>query len=179
VPRNRIITRREYGEGAIAYFKYAAEIFGTVGCETSIVPLLGIIVNAGNTTYPSEGASRKFPSNGFCEAGLIDHWVPMQHIIYHGLCCYGGGAELAGRTGYEFNAAPKKEEIDKIREKYVETQQWNGPLAWEFITDHRMLDSGVFRTSFSDGTKVYVNKGTKDWSGEGVTVAAKKHAIRR
>jgi len=78
------------------------------------VPLLGIIVNAGNTTYPGDGASQKFPSNGFCEAGLIDHWVPMQHIIYHGLCCYSGGAEFAGRTGHEFNSAPKKEEIDRI-----------------------------------------------------------------
>lgn len=179
VPNNRIITRREYGEGAIGYFKYAAEIFGTVGCETSIVPLLGIIVNAGNTTYPSGGESRKFPSNGFCEAGLIDHWVPMQHVIYHGLCCYGGGAELAGRTGYEFNAAPTKEEIDKIREKYVEAQQWNGPLAWEFITDHRLLAPGILRTTFSDGTKIYVNKTTETWTGEGVTVAAKKHTIQR
>lgn len=178
VPNNRIITRREYGEGAIEYFRYAAEIFGTVGCETSIVPLLGIIVNAGNTTYPGDGASRKFPGNGFCEAGLIDHWVPMQHVVYHGLCCYGGGAELAGRTGYEFNAAPTREEVDKIREKYLETQQWNGPLAYEFITDHHMLAPGVFRTTLSAGTKIYVNKTDQDWSGEGVTVTAKKHLIR-
>jgi hypothetical protein len=179
VPNNRIITRREYGEGALAYFKYAAEVFGTVGCETSIVPLLGIIVNAGNATYPGEGASQKFPSNGFCEAGLIDHGVPMQHMVYHGLCCYGGGAELAGRTGYEFNAAPKKEEIDLIREKYVESQQWNGPLACEFITDHRMLAPRVFRTTFSDETKIYVNKSAQDWSGEGVTVATKGYSLRR
>ncbi len=179
VPNNRIITRREYGEGAIAYFKYAAEVFGTVGCETSIAPLLGIIVNAGNTTYPGDGASQKFPSNGFCEAALIDHWVPMQHIIYHGLCCYGGGAELAGRTGHEFNASPKREEIDKIREKYVESQQWGGPLAFEFITDHRTLAPKVFRTTFSDGTKIYVNKSGEDWSGEGVTVEAKKYILRR
>lgn len=179
VPNNRIITRREYGEGAIAYFKYAADVFGTVGCETTIVPLLGIIVSAGNTTYPGDGASQKFPSNGFCEAGLIDHWVPMQHIIYHGLCCYGGGAELAGRTGYEFNAAPTKEEIDKIRERYVETQQWSGPLAYEFITDHRMPAPKIFRTTFSDGTKIYVNKSTEDWSGEAVTVAAKKYVIQK
>lgn len=178
VPNNRIITRREYGEGAIEYFRYAAEIFGTVGCETSIVPLLGIIVNAGNTTYPGDGASRKFPGNGFCEAGLIDHWVPMQHVVYHGLCCYGGGAELAGRTGYEFNAAPTREEIDKIRKEYLETQQWNGPLVYEFITDHHMLAPGVFRTTLSDGTKIYVNKTGQDWTGEGVTVTAKKHLIR-
>jgi hypothetical protein len=178
VPENRIITRREYGEGVIAYFKYAADIFGTVGCETSVAPLLGIIVNAGNVSYPHEGASRKFPSSGFCEAGLIDHWVPLEHIIYHGLCCYGGGPGLGGRTGYEFNAAPKKEEIDRIRERYVESQQWNGPLAYEFITDHRMVAPSIFRTTFSDGTKIYVNKSSHDWVGEGLTVPAKKHLVR-
>jgi hypothetical protein len=179
VPNNRIITRREYGEGAIEYFKYAAEVFGAVGSETSIAPLLGTIVNVGNVSYPHEGASAKFNNNGFCEAGLIDHWVPVQHIIYHGLCCYGGGPEFAGRPGYEFNAAPTKKEIDDIRAKYVESQQWNGPLACEFITDHCMVAPKVFRTTFSEGTKIYVNKGTEGWTGDGVTVAGKKYVIQR
>jgi hypothetical protein len=105
--------------------------------------------------------------------------VPLEHIIYHGLCCYGGGAELGGRTGYEFNAAPTQKEIDQIRQKYLESQQWNGPLAYEFITDHRMIAPSVFRITFSDGTKIYVNKSGQDWTGEGLNVTAKKYAIQR
>ena len=173
-PANRVITRREYGEGAIAYFKYAAGLFGTVGCETTIAPLLGIIANAGNTTHPHAGASRKFPSNGYCEAALLDHWVPLQHVI-----CHGGGAEVAGRTGYEFNSTPKKEEIDKIRARYLQHLEWGGELDYEFITDHRMVAPGITRTRLSDGTHIWVNKTEQDWTGQGARVKAKGHIVQR
>lgn len=178
-PDNRIITRREYGEGAIAYFKYAADVFGTVGCETTIVPLLGIIVNAGNTTYPHGGASQKYPSNGYCEAGLIDHWVPLQHIVYHGLCSYGAGPELAGRTGTEFNETPSKERVAELRERYLQHHEWGGDLEYEFITDHRMIAPMVFRTTFSDGTKIYVNKTGGEVSVEDATLEPRGYIIRR
>jgi hypothetical protein len=178
-PPNRVITRREYGEGAIAYFKYAADVFGTVGCETSIAPLLGIIVSAGSTSYPYGGASRKLDGNGYCEAGLLDHWVPLEHIIYHGLCTYGGGAELAGRTGYEFNATPTKKEVDQIRRRYLEHREWGGDLDYEFITDHRVMAPSITRTTLSDGTTIWVNASDRDWSGEGVTLGPRSHEVRR
>ncbi len=176
---NRVITRREYGEGAIAYFKYAADVFGTVGCETTIAPLLGTIVNAGNTNYANGGASRKYPANGYCEAGLIDHWVPLQHVVYHGLCCYGGGAELAGRTGYEFNAKPKREEVELVRTRFEEQQQWGGELQYAFITDHRLVGPMVFRTTLSDGSAIWVNKSDVPWQGDGVRVKAGGYLVRR
>ncbi len=179
VPANRILTRREYGEGALAYFRYAAEVFGTVGCETSIAPLLGIVVNVGNTTYPHGGASRRLPANGFCEAGLIDHWVPLQHIIYHGLCCYAAGPELAGRTGYEFNAAPTKQEVDQIRERYLRHLEWGGDLDYAFIVDHRQLAPRFTRTTFSDGTRIYVNAGGEAATADELTVAAGGHRVVR
>lgn len=178
-PPHRVITRREYGEGAMDYFRYAASIFGAVGCETTISPLLGIIVNAGNVTYPYAGASSKFKANGYCEAALLDHWVPMQHMIYHGLCCYGGGPEIAGRTGYEFNAAPTQEEIDRIRRAYEKSQQWLGDLQYEFMTDHRRVAPQIDRTTFSDGTRIYVNKSGDDWQGEGVSIPAGEFAVSR
>ncbi len=178
-PPNRVITRREYGEGAIGYFRYAADLFGAVGCETSVAPLLGVIVSAGNTSYPGGGASRKFDGNGYCEAALLDHWVPLQHIIYHGLCTYGGGPELAGRTGYEFNATPTKKEVDEIRRKYLAHREWGGDLDYEFITDHRVLAPGVTRTTLSDGTSIRVNASDRDWTGDGVTLAPKSHRVQR
>ncbi len=178
-PPGRVITRREYGEGAMAYFKYAASIFGTVGCETTISPLLGIIVNAGNTSYPHGGAPGKFKANGYCEAALLDHWVPMLHMIYHGMACYGGGPEIAGRTGYEFNAAPTQEEVDLIRERYETTQQWLGDLQYEFMNDHRRLAGKVDRTTFSDGTRIYVNKSAEEVEVDGVTLAPRGYSIIR
>lgn len=178
-PPHRVITRREYGEGAIAYFKYAADIFGTVGCETTIAPLLGIIANAGNTTYPLGGETGKFPANGYCEAAMIDHWVPLQHIIYHGLCAYGAGPELAGRTGYEFNATPTRQEIDKIRAKWLEHRQWGGNLDYEFITHHERFAPRITRTMFSDGTTIWVNASKQAWAGEGVSLDAGAYIIRR
>jgi hypothetical protein len=178
-PPNRVITRREYGEGAIGYFKYAADLFGAVGCETTISPLLGVIVNAGNTSYPNGGASVKFPNNGYCEAALLDHWVPLEHIIYHGLTCYGGGPEIAGRTGTEFNGPAKREEIEKLYERYQQHLEWNEQLIFEFITDHQMIAPMVFRSTLSDGTQIWVNKTNEHWSGDGVTIKAGGHLVRR
>lgn len=177
-PPNRVITRREYGEGAMAYFKYAASIFGTVGCETTVAPLLGIIVNAGNTNYPNGGASVKYPSNGYCEAALIDHWVPLEHIVYHGMCCYGGNGEIAGRTGYEFNNAPTVEQVNMIRERWVQHQQWGGQHELAFIVDHQWLRPGVTRTTLSDGLRIWVNHSKAPWSGDGVTVQPGEQLVR-
>jgi hypothetical protein len=178
-PPNRAITRREYGQGAIGYFRYAAEVFGTVGCETSIAPLLGTVVSVGNTGYQNGGRSTKFPANGYCEAALVDHWVPLQHVVYHGLCTYGGGAELAGRTGYEFNATPKPEEIDMIRQRYIDSLPYNGDLVFEFITGHERLTDGRTRTTFSDGTCIRVNPTGQAWVDAGVTVPPKSHHVAR
>ncbi len=178
-PPHRVITRREYGEGAIGYFRYAQELFGAVGCETTIAPLLGIIVSAGNVSYPHGGLSRKIDGNGFCEVGLLDHWVPLQHIVYHGLCAYGGGAELAGRAGYEFNAAPTAAEIEKIRARHLESQAWNGDLAYEFITGHERVAEGRTRTTFSDGTCIRVNATGEPWTDGAVTVEPKSHRVSR
>ena len=178
-PPNRVITRREYGEGAIGYFKYAAKIFGAVGCETTIAPLLGVMVNAGNTSYPNGGASAKFPNNGYCESALLDHWVPLEHIIYHGLTCYGGGPETAGRTGTEFNGPAKREQVEQLYERYQQALEWNEKSAYAFITDHRMIAPMIFRTTLSDDTRIWVNKTKEDWSGNGVTVKAKGHVLKR
>jgi len=179
LPENRIITRREYGEGAIGYMKYAAQVFGAVGTETSIAPMLGTIVNVGNTGYIHGGASKKVGSNGYCEAGLIDHWVPLLHIVYHGLCCYGAGAELAGRTGAEYSETPTREDVEALRERYVRYQEWGGDLQYEFITEHREAEPRVTRTTFSDGTRIYVNKTGEDVRTEGVTVPARGHLMLR
>ncbi len=178
-PPNRVITRREYGEGAIAYFRYAAEVFGAVGCETSIAGLLGIIVNAGNTSCPFGGEPGVFPGNGYSEAGLIDHWVPLQHVIYHGLCCYHGGPDVAGRTGYEFNAAPTREEVAKIRAKWLEHRRWGGELEYEFIIRHERLAPGVTCTTLSDGTSILANAGRSPWAGPEGSLAAGACDIRR
>ncbi|MBI4579277.1 MAG: hypothetical protein HY718_06215 [Planctomycetes bacterium] len=178
-PPNRVIARREYGEGAIGYFDYAAQVFGTVGCETSIAPLLGIIVSAGNTSSPNGGASRQFNGSGYCGAALLDHWVPLQHIVYHGLCTYAAGPELAGRTGHEFNAAPTDQEIATIRRKYLESQAYNGPLAYEFIVNHERPSAGRTRTTLSDGTRILVNTTDQNWTDGDAVVKPKSHLIQR
>lgn len=178
-PPGRVITRREYAEGVIAYFRYAEEIFGAVGCETSIAPLLGIVTNVGNTSMPHGGASRKFASNGYCEAGLLDHWVPLQHIVYHGLCCYFGGPEVAGRPGGSFWEPPTRAKVDELRERYLVQKKWNGKLDLEFITGHEEVARGVFRTTLSDGTRIWVNKSGEAWEGPQLSVPAGAHRVLR
>jgi hypothetical protein len=177
-PPNRVITRREYGEGAMAYFRYAAELFGAVSCETSIAPLLGLVTHVGNTHMPHGGMPGEYKGNGFSQAALIDHWVPLQHIIYHGLAAYGGGPEVAGRAGGSFWKAPEAETIAELWKRWQESRTWGGALDYEFIESHEAVADGVFRTTLSDGARIWVNRTDQTWQEAGMAVAPKGYTVR-
>lgn len=47
------------------------------------------------------------------------------------------------------------------------------------INDHEFLADQVTVTGYEDGTKVYVNYGTTEWTGDGVTVPARDYLVER
>jgi len=178
-PPNQVLTRRQYGQEVIADIKDAAERFGTVGCESGSVPLLGVIVSTTKIIYPHAGAPAGIRFNGYCEAALIDHWVPIQHMILHGLCCYAGGPELAGRAGARFEGVPTRKKVDEFRRHLLEYQEWGSDLDYEFITDHHSVAPGVSKTTLSGGTQIWVNRTEQDWSGPDRLVKSRGHLVER
>ena len=47
------------------------------------------------------------------------------------------------------------------------------------ITEHQYLTENVTVTGYQDGTRVYVNYGTQEWKGDGVTVPARDYLVER
>lgn len=64
----------------------------------------------------------------------------------------------------------------KIYEKY---NQAFGSLFNQKIVDHSYVTDKVTLTTYEDGTKVYVNYGTEDYSVNGITVNARDYAVEK
>lgn len=171
------ITRREYCEGMNAYYLEGERAFGCVGNETPVTESLGIIINS-NAGF---GSFAPIPAdnNGFSRHGLMDHFVPLEPMIFHGLCFYGGGAETAGRTGMEFNRASERDRIPDCVERERATKEWRDAVDYAFFVDHREIASDVFVSVFSNGVKIYVNKTDAEKNCDGVTIPAKGHTLVR
>ncbi len=177
-PPGEPICRREYGEGLNAYLSEGDRLFGCCGNELSIATSLGILANT-NVSYLGGGGPVNPNYGGYARNGLLDHGVPFQHMVYHGLCFYGGGAELAGRVGMEFSRAIKKEEVETLFKRWEQHLEWRGDLDFAFFVDHSEEEPGITKSVFSDGTVIYANKTDKDWNQGGVAVPAKGHRIIR
>ena len=53
------------------------------------------------------------------------------------------------------------------------------PLQFEFMEEHDSLGGGVWRTTYSDGSRVYVNYGTEPAVADGLSVPAKGWLMKR
>lgn len=175
-PPGEPITRREYCEGMNDYFEVANRIFGCCGNEVPVAASLGVIVNS-NVFYGGMGPIDP-DNNGFARHGLMDHFVPLENMVFHGLCFYGGGAEVAGRSGYEIWKDVTKDEVKQIvQERYHSQQEWRGDLDWAFFTGHEEIEDGVTRSEFSDGTVIYASKRDQEWSNGKVTLEPKGYKV--
>jgi len=170
--------RREYAQGMNAWFRYANEVFGCCGNELSIAPSIGLLVHT-NVHYPGDGEPTIQEGNGYSRCGLIDRFVPLQHMVYHGLCLYNGHAETAGRIGAEFWKKPTREQIARLYRQWRESERWRGDLEYEYFIEHEEIAPGVTRSVFSDGSEIYVNKTDRPWRRDGLSLPAEGCLVLR
>lgn len=175
-PPGEPICRREYGEGMNAYIEEGNRLFGCAGNEVSIAGSLGTIVHS-NIFYA--GGAVKEDASGYRRNGLLDHSVPVQHMVFHGLCLYGGGAEVGGMAGGGSWGKTTREDVEKGRRAWEQAQAWGGATHYAFFVDHRELAPGITRSAFSDGTVTLANRTETDWSDGTHTVPAKGHLVLR
>lgn len=173
------ITRREYCEGMLQYIREGEEIFGSVGTETYIAPLIGTICNVGHCYIKGNGRPYTDGKNGYSLHGLIDHFVPVQMMVLHGLCFYGGGPEVAGRPEAGFWETPTREKVEQFKRAWDASAEWRGDLDWEFFTDHRYVTPDVSRSTFSDGTVIWVNRSRTPYRADGAEIPAEGHRVVR
>ena len=63
-------------------------------------------------------------------------------------------------------------EAKAVRRSEIDFVEQLGDLQLLYFTDYRKLSDDVSCTIYSDGTRVYVNRGKTDASADGVTVPA-------
>jgi hypothetical protein len=177
-PPGERICRREYGEGMNAYFEEANKTFGCCGNELSIAPSLGVIVNTG-IQWKGGGEPVSVNDNGYSIHSLLDRFVPFQFMVYHGICDYGAGPDVGGRVGTEYWKQPTGEQIEELYEQWKASQEWRGDLLFEFLTDYEQIAPGLTRSTFSDGTVIYVNRTGGKWEMNGIAVSGNGYVVKR
>jgi len=175
-PPGEPVCRREYGEGMNAYMLEGERDFGCVGNEVSIAASLGVLTHT-NIFY--SGGPIRNDANGYRRNGILDHFVPVQNMVYHGVCLYSGGAEVGGITGGGSNAKTTPEQVKKDYERHVQSRDWGGDLHYEFFTGHEEVAPGVTRSEFSDGTVIFANRNDEDWTGGEDVVPGKGYVVKR
>lgn len=176
-PPGDAICRREYGEGMNAYLAEGERVFGCCGNEVSIAPSLGVLTHT-NIFYPGSEAAKP-DTCGYSRNGFIDHFVPAQCMVYHGLCLYSGGPEVGGMAGTEHRDKVTGEDVQADYARWRTAQARCGDLHYEFFVDHRELAPGITRSAFSDGTAILVNHTREPWTDGAVTLPARGHVVRR
>lgn len=72
-------------------------------------------------------------------------------------------------------------DFDSWYEKALDIyREYEGKLGHTFnqkIVDHKLLSEDVTVTVYEDGTKVYVNYGSYDYNGSGITVSARSYSV--
>jgi len=168
------LTRRGYLNAVKKYAKEAEKIFGSVRMESMIAPVSDICAWDARiyVNKVTEGALR---SAKLAMQGLADEAVPLQAIIFHGIFQY----SIGGSCDVEKDLWALFLEMISVGAKPVEEQrtfqpQWDDyhkleydvfcrDLKWlqfEFIENIETFGE-VTKTSYSDGTAVWVNHGGK------------------
>lgn len=138
------------------------------------------------------------PDSSFAEKYGFCRQVPFMAILLHGICDYSltpanlqPEPRLAMLTAVEYGAIPcyrwycselsteekadmlnYNQSLSQARLHYDSVKTAFSQLRSQRITEHYILSSGLSVTQYSDGTKVYVNKGKKAKNVGAVTVDA-------
>ena len=73
----------------------------------------------------------------------------------------------------DFSLYDLDKEAETVREAEIDFVETLGDLQLTFFTDYCKITEDVSCSTYSNGTKVYVNRGNADWSNGNVTVPAK------
>ena len=111
-------------------------------------------------TYLQNLAFGGLPSFYFYSSFSTKHWTPD-----------GRPVAIKGRPR-DFSMFDLEQEASDVRHSEVDYVETLGDLQTQFFTDYRKLSEDVTCSHYSDGSRVYVNRGSTDAVLEGVTVPA-------
>lgn len=83
-----------------------------------------------------------------------------------------GDGDLGCATDEELAAS-----VAKIKEG-ADVYAKLSPLQYEFMEEHDEVSPGVWRTTYSDGTRVYVNYGKTEATADGIAIPAEGWRVR-
>jgi len=167
------LTRREYLEEVLDYCERTRKEFGSVCTELMIAPGLGI-VNWLALLSSHERSAAILRTSQLRQLGLVDELVPLQAVIFHGIVmCLGGSATCLQQPDPWRLILHTIRVGGKCREQFRGSQpQWDDLHAWQYrVLEEQMSwlqfewldnieqDGDVSRTTYGDGTKVWVNLG--------------------
>ena len=91
-----------------------------------------------------------------------------------------GGWNLPDRAHWDIRCRTDAELADCVQTIKAGTDEYNrrAALEWEYMDDHRELQPGVFRVTYSNGARVYVNYNATPVAVDGLTLPAQDALIR-
>ena len=185
------VTRRDYLNGILKIFEKAKRMFGSIRAENAMAPALPLADASHTLIHPRRGESYLADSE-LRQRGLFDESVGMMVVVYHGLTFYYNDPITLGEKDYwdmmlynlAIGAGPRDElrgstpQFDKLRaleyKLFCDQLRW---LQFEFI-DRIERHGELMRTTYSDGTTVFVNFGRQAASLDGVSVPGRSFQVK-
>lgn len=168
--------------------------------------MLGDNGNVYSWEYVNDMINVPLSSNGF---QILDEDIPFYEMVLHGYVAYAGeamnladdyqttllksvesGAGLYYKWIYEDNALLKETDYDYLysihygnwlntaAEDYAKLSEVMQGLEGQLITDHER-NGDVTKTTYEDGTQIYVNYADIEIEWEGITIPAKNYVVRK
>jgi hypothetical protein len=79
----------------------------------------------------------------------------------------------------EYWKQPTREDIEVLHQQWEASKDWRGDLVFKFLTGYEEIAPGLTRSTFSDGTVVYVNRNAGEWEMDNVRVPGNGYVVRR
>ncbi|MCM1025204.1 MAG: DUF5696 domain-containing protein [Roseburia sp.] len=124
--------------------------------------LAGYLMDAGNLSGDLEGEKLK--------------WVEYGYLPYFELT-YEGSEDLMYTEYNDLFTSKYDSWRDDVVSVYRELNDRVGFLAGEVMEEHVSLGGELYRVTYGDGTRVYVNYGSEEQTADGVTVPARNYTV--
>lgn len=103
-------------------------------------------------------------------------WIEYGYVPYFELT-YDGSEELMYTSYNELFTSTYENWFDTVVEVYGEMQENVGHTWNQVMTEHTCLEKDVYRTTYADGTRVYVNYAGESKTVDGITIAALDYTV--
>ncbi len=175
------LPRRGYLNAVRAYAQDAINLFGSLRMESVIAPILDL-VDAVARIYVNSITEAAMASSKLVQQGLADEAVPLQAIIFHGQLLY-----CTGSTCFHGQKDHWKIFLENVSVGAIPCEEIRGPQPqWDelHVLEYRVLCKymkylkfewleniekwkAATKSSYSDGTVVWVNHGKEDTQVDG------------